>query len=149
MKLRRPTDTLAGCMWLPRFVDKVRHHHAGTLDAEFARPFCNPLATDGEFFRHFVLTKDEIVTVVIGSAGDDQIVAAWFAARPASSPDRIAAWNTLAPELGKPGQPLRRAFEWARRHYYGDLPDPRVVSIFTAIAFDEGFIDEIAPTATA
>jgi hypothetical protein len=143
MKLRRPADQLAGCMWLPRFIDKTRHHLAGTLDPDFVRPFCHPLATDGAFFGHFGLTKEEILAAVRDSAGDDAVVAAWFTHRPQSTPERIAAWNELAPNLGKEGFPVRRGFLWALHHYYGHAtPDPRVVSVFTAIAYDEGFLDE-------
>lgn len=145
MKLRRPAEKLADCVWLPRFVDKVRHHLAGTLDADFVRPFCHPLATDGVFLSHFALKKEEIIEVVRGSGGDDGVVARWFAARPESAPERIAAWNQLAPNIGKEGFPVRRGFLWVMKQYYGGTPpDPRVDSAFTAIAFDEGYLDEVA-----
>ena len=78
MKLRPPTDTLAGCVWLPRFVDKVRHHLASTLEPDFVRPFCHPLATDGAFLSHFSLEKDEIIEIVRASNGDDAAVERWF-----------------------------------------------------------------------
>ena len=144
MKLRRPADKLAGCVWLPRFIDKARHHSAGTLEAEYIRPFCHPLATDGVFFAHFQLDKDEITGVVAGSKGDDTIIAQWFEGRPQYTPERVAAWNELAPNIGKEGYPVRSGFLWVLRHYYdGKAPDPRVDSAFTAIAYDEGFLDEL------
>lgn len=143
MKLRRPTDRLAGCVWLARFTDKARHHQAGTLDPDYVRPFCHPLATDGAFFKHFELDKEEILAVIRESSGDDARVAAWFTRRPQGSPERIAAWNELAPNLGKEGYPVRRGFLWAVERYYGGVKDPRVNSIFTAIAYDEGFLDEL------
>jgi hypothetical protein len=141
MKLRRPTDQLAGCVWLPRFIDKARHHLAGTLDPDYVRPFCHPLATDGAFLQHFELDKDEVIGVIRDSAGDDTIVADWFARRPQCRPERIASWNALAPNLGKEGFPVRRGYLWALQHYYGGVADPRVNSIFTVIAYDEGFLD--------
>lgn len=144
MKLRRPLDKLAGCVWLPRLIDKTRHHFAGTLDAEYVRPFCHPLATDGVFFEHFQIEKDEFLTVVAESKGDNQYVAAWFTNRPACSPERIESWNTLAPNLGKENYPVRKGFLWVLKHYFGGVaPDPRVDSAFTAIAYDEGFLDEL------
>jgi hypothetical protein len=146
MRLRRPTDTLAGCVWLPRFVDKTRHYLAGTLAEDYVRPFCHPLATDGVFLTHFGLTKDDIVAAIRDSAGDDAAVARWFLAQPAHTAEKIAAWNQLAPNIGKDGYPMRRGFLWALRHYYNGIPpDPRVDSVFTAIAYDEGFLDSPAP----
>ena len=143
MRLRRPSDQLAGCVWLPRFVDKARHHLAGTLDPDYVMPFCHPLATDGAFLKHFELGRDEILAVVRDSAGDDRPVAEWFVCRPQGTPERIAAWNELAPSLGKQGFPVRRGFLWALQHYYGGVADPRVNSIFTAIACDEGFLGDL------
>lgn len=144
MKLRRPTEKLAGCVWLARLVDKVRHHCAGTLEPDFVRPFCHPLATDGAFLSHFALTRDEIIQAVRESNGDDAHVEGWFLSRPQSSTERITSWNQLAPNLGKEGCPMRRGFLWLLRHYYGGTPpDPRVDSVFTAIAFDEGFLDDL------
>ena len=133
MKLRRPTEKLAECVWLPRFMDKVRHHSAGTLDPDYRRPFCHPLATDGVFLSHFQIEKDEIISVIENSAGDDDTVAKWFEARTQYTPERVAAWNELAPNIGKGGYPVRTGFLWVLRHYYnGTAPDPRVDSAFTA-----------------
>jgi hypothetical protein len=146
MKLRRPTHKLAGCVWLPRFVDKVRHHLAGTLEPDFVRPFCHPLATDGAFLSHFAFEKDEIIQVVRASNSEDAPVERWFLSYPQYSADRVAAWNQLAPNIGKEGFPMRRGFLWVMQQYYGGIPpDPRVDSAFTAIAFDEGYLDDVAP----
>jgi hypothetical protein len=144
LNLRRPTARLADCVWLPRFIDKARHHLAGTLDPDFVRPFCHPLATDGAFLGHFELTKDEILGVIARSNGDDALVAEWFRQRPQSGAEKVAAWNELAPNIGKPGFPMHRGFTWMLRQLYGGVPpDPRVNSAFTAIAFDEGYLDEL------
>lgn len=144
--LRRPSDTLAGCAWLARFVDKTRLHLRGALPPDFVIPYCHPVATDGAFFRHFELTKEEIIAVVAQSDGDDSAVAAWFLGRPAGQGERIEAWNALGPDLGKPGFPVHRGYQFMLKLYYGgQAPDPRVNSVFTAIAFDEGYLDELAP----
>jgi hypothetical protein len=146
MKLRRPTDKLAGCVWLPRFIDKARHHQAGTLHPDFVRPFCHPLATDGLFLAHFELGKDEIIQVIAESNGSDESVAEWFQSRAQYTPEKVAAWNELAPNIGKDGYPAHRGFLWILKQYYGGVaPDPRVDSAFTAIAFDEGYLDEVQP----
>ncbi len=129
-------------MWLARFVDKARHHHADTLDSDFVQPFCHPLATDDALFKHFEISKNEILAVVRESNGDDARVAEWVTHRPPGSPERIAAWNELAPNLDKEGYPVRRGYLWAVQHYYGAVNDPRLNSVFTAIAYDEGYLEE-------
>ncbi len=144
MKLRRPHDTLGGCLWLPRFLDKARHHLAGTLDPAYQRAFCNPRGVDGFFFAHFSLTADEILAAV-QRAPSDEAFARWFCARPASNAERIAAWNDLAPKLGMPGQPGEQTLQWALQNVYPGCTDPRANSCFTVLAWDEGFLDEVSP----
>jgi len=148
IRLRRPTDQLGGCQWLPRFIDKCRLHLAGELPPDYQLPFCHPRATDGEFLAHFGLTKEEAL-VVVASAADDADVVAALESRGALTPEKVAAWNALAPNLGRPGFPCDKSFAWARQHYFPHCKDPRVDSVFTAIAWDEGFLDEIAPPAPA
>lgn len=142
--LRRPQATLGGCVWLPRFIDKCRLHLAGKLPADFQLPFCNPLAVDGIFLAHFGLAKEEIVAAV-ARAADDAAVLAWLVARGSFTEEKIAAWNALAPQIGKPGQPGARGLAWARQAYFQNAVDPRADSSFTIIAWDEGYLDEIAP----
>ena len=135
---------LAGIVWLPRFVDKARHHLAGSLHPDFSRPFCHPLATDGVFLAHFEIDRNEILWVIADSRGGDEPIGGWFMQRPQCSTERVREWNSLAPNIGKEGYPVRRGFLWVLRHYYGGVaPDPRVDSAFTAIAYDEGYLDEL------
>ena len=144
MNLRRPTERLADCVWLPRLIDKCRHRLAGTLAEDYQFAFCNPHATDGAFLAHFGIDKEELLRAVAVSEGSDQAVVEWFSARSGCSSERIAAWNELAPNLGKEGFPMRRGFLWVLKRYWGgEIPDPRVDSIFMAIAYDEGYIDEL------
>ena len=35
--LRRPHQALAGCIWLPRFIDKCRLHFAVTLPPDYGK----------------------------------------------------------------------------------------------------------------
>lgn len=144
MNLRRPTEKLSGCVWLPRFIDKARHHFAGTLAQDYEQAFCHPLGTDTVFLSHFEIEKAEILQVIRDSDGNAEAIARWFQARPKYSPEKVAAWNELAPNLGKEGYPVRRGFRWVIKHYYGDaVPDPRVDGVFTVIAYDEGYLDEL------
>jgi hypothetical protein len=139
--LRRPTDKLADCVWLPRLVDKARLYLRGALAEAFVQPFCHPLATDGLFLKHFALDKESLLAAVTAAA-DDVALAAWFTSQPQVTAHSIALWNELAPNLGKDGYPMRRAFLWALKRYAADRPiDPRVDCIFAAIALDEGYLD--------
>jgi hypothetical protein len=147
-KLRRPADPLAGCVWLARFVDKTRLHLAGTLHPDFVFPYGHPLATDGAFFRHFDLAKEAIIEAIRLADGKDEAVSAWFLRQPGCTTERIRAWNELGPHLGQPGYPVHRGYQFMLKTYYGgQIPDPRVHSVFTAIAYDEGFLDELAGNA--
>lgn len=141
--LRRPWDrSVADCMWLARFVDKARLHVAGELTDEFEPFFGHRLATDGAFFDHFGFRCEDAVSAVRAD-GSDAAMARWFLSLPGVTPESITTWNDLAPQLGQPGQVMERAFSFARRKYYGGkTADPRVVSVFTGIAWDEGYLDE-------
>jgi hypothetical protein len=135
---------LGGCMWLPRFIDKARLHFAGVLAPDYQGAFCNPLGIDGVFFAHFGLKKDQIFEV-IQREPTDAGVAAWFVSRPESGPEMVRSWNELAPNIGRPGYPNERMFRWALKYVYPGCSDPRVSSGFLAIAWDEGFLDEVCP----
>ncbi|MFT3869955.1 MAG: DUF5069 domain-containing protein [Nibricoccus sp.] len=140
---RRPTNKLAGCMWLARLTKKIRLHLAGELDASFHMPFCHPLATDGVFFKHFELTKDEIIQAVQSSNGDDEKVASWFLGRSADVSEKIASWNQVAPQIGRPGFPGERILAFAKKNVYKGPDDSRLDSIFLLLAADEGYLDEM------
>lgn len=132
--LPAPRDTVAGCMWLPRLLAKARAHRAGTLPPAYARPFGHAAATDGQFLGFFGLTVDQVLE---GAAQPPEQDAAWFLGLPGVNADRIAAWNELAQNLGKPGYPMHERFKWALVHLYGHLDRTRVGSVFEALEADE------------
>lgn len=138
----RPTDKLAGCMWLARLTEKIRLKLAGNLDEDFQMPFCHPRATDGLFFAHFGLTKEEIIPAVEAAGDDNDKIVAWFLARGADMPEKIDAWNQMAPQLGRPGFLGEGIFTFAKRRVYKGPNDPRINSIFLVIAADEGYLEE-------
>jgi hypothetical protein len=130
-------------MWLPRFIDKTRWRARGDLPTDYEIAFCSPHGVDGVFLQHFFLDKDELLAVIARHSSDDRAIGAWFVNRAESAPERIAAWNRLAPEIGKANQPGQRGLRFMLRRLYPNGHDARIVSAFTAIAFDEGFIDEL------
>lgn len=145
IKLRRPWDTsIADCMWLARFTDKARLHLAGNLSDDYAPFFGHKLATDDEFMRHFDFTLDAFLAAMQATPAGDDDVDAWFTQQAEATPERVAVWNAIAFDLGKPGHPMARAFAWTRTKYYGaELANPRVVSVFSGIAWDEGYLADM------
>ena len=58
MRLPRPQDQLAGCVWFPRFAEKARRFLARQLPFTYRVAFGSRLGIDGAFLRHFGLTLD-------------------------------------------------------------------------------------------
>ncbi len=143
LNLRPPWDrSVADCMWLARFIDKARLQATGRLTADFEPFFGHRLATDGTFLAHFGFTLEEAMSALRNGSSDTEM-GTWFLERPGVTAERITAWNTLGPKLGRPGQVMERAFRFAQRKYYGGaLADPRVVSVFSGIAWDEGCLND-------
>ncbi len=136
MRLRLPSEQLAGCCWLPRFLDKARALRDGSLPWIYRRGFTSRLGLDGVFLRSFRLTGEEFVAAV-RSATDDDGVAAWFLAQPGVSAERIAKWNTFAPNLGRKGHPMHLALVCVKPVIYPGLVGVKVDSFFELIARDE------------
>ena len=65
---RRWSETLAGMIWLPRLIDKVRAFQAGTLGT-----YAYPSALDQSFMRRFQLTPAFIESLVRETPSDDAI----------------------------------------------------------------------------
>jgi hypothetical protein len=68
---RRWSESLAGLIWLPRLIDKVRAFQAGTLGT-----YAYPSALDRSFMRRFHITPALIEQLVRETATDDAIGAA-------------------------------------------------------------------------
>lgn len=134
MRLPRPTDTLAGCVWLPRIVAKARALAGGTLPPDYAARFGHASGVDGQFLRHFGLTRDDIVAV---ATRDDAGVAAWFATQPGATPERVAAWNHVAVNLGRAGFPMAERLPVALATTYAHLADRGCATVFEVLTADE------------
>jgi hypothetical protein len=55
LRLPQPTGKFTGYVWLPRFIAKVRLHHAGVLGGDYQHAFCHPHGVDGFYLMHFAL----------------------------------------------------------------------------------------------
>lgn len=136
-RLPQPTEKLAGCVWLPRFIAKVRLHEAGILDGDYQLAFCHSRGVDGRFLEHFNLDKDDAIRAILGSASDAECEQ-WFTSLPEVTSEHIDAWNEFAPLIGRPGHPGERELAFMlRRIYRGEPPPVALNSSFEAILWDE------------
>ncbi len=133
MPLPRPTDQLAGCVWLPRLLAKARLLATGGLPDDYAKRFCHASGVDGQFLRFFVLTRDDVVAA---AALSDDAAAAWFLAEPARA-SRVTEWNYVAVNLGRPGFPMAERLPIALATTYRHLADQRFATVFEVLDADE------------
>jgi len=133
MKLPRPTDRLADCVWLPRIIAKARLLAAGTLPEEYAQRFCHPSGVDAQFLAFFNLTRDDVLSA---SGHSDAEVAAWFLSNPDRSA-RVAEWNHLAVNLGRPGFPMAERLPMALATSYKHLAGRGLATVFEVLEADE------------
>ncbi len=129
-----PHAQLAGCVWLPRIIAKARLLAANQLPAEYVPRFGHPGGTDGQFLSYFSLTREDIVRIAPAS---DEEVAAWFKSLPSTHGDRIAGWNHLAVNLGRPGFPMAERLPVALTTTYQHLAHLNPSTIFALLEADE------------
>ncbi|PTX98809.1 hypothetical protein DB345_03565 [Spartobacteria bacterium LR76] len=129
----RPVERLAGCVWLVRLIFKARQFAAGELSPEFAARFCHPTGVDGHFLAFFHLTREEILAVC---GQDDAAVAEWFLSS-AERTARIAQWNHVALNLGRPGFPMAERLAVALQSVYPNLAPRNLQTVFEVLEADD------------
>lgn len=134
MSLPPPRAALAGCVWLPRILAKARRLEKGSLPPEYAARFCGANGVDEQFLHFFSLTREDILSAV---ALNDSAVVEWFLALPSAGPDRVAEWNHLAVNLGRPGFPMAERLPVALSTTYRHLDASGLSSVFEALEEDE------------
>ncbi len=68
---RSPRETMAGWVYLPRFVDKVRLHLAGKLSPDYAENFTKGF--DGAWLKAAGVTAEDFISVVKNSVTDGEV----------------------------------------------------------------------------
>jgi len=131
--LPRPVDKLAGCLWLARIIFKARQFAAGQLPEEFAHRFCHPTGVDGHFLAFFHLTREDILAVC---GREDAAVAEWFLSS-AERSERIAEWNHIAVNLGRPGFPMEERLIVALQSVYPNLAHRNLQTVFEVLEADD------------
>jgi hypothetical protein len=133
MKLPRPIDQLAGCVWLPRIIAKARLLSAGALPEDYAARFCHASGVDGQFISFFNVTKEELLAV---GGRSDEGVAEWFLSS-LSRKARVEEWNNIAVNLGRPGFPMAERFPIALATTYQHLAGHGLKTVFEVLEADE------------
>src|SRR6266705_3414442 len=68
---RSPRETMAGWVYLPRFVDKIRLHLAGKLPADYQENFTKGF--DGAWLKAAGLSAEQFINVVNNSITDGEV----------------------------------------------------------------------------
>ncbi len=129
-------DSLAGCVWLARFLAKARLLLADQLPPDYVERFGAPNGVDGNFFRFFSLGHEQLMDVIRRAPSDEEF-AGWFLALPGNDPARIAAWNAFAETLGQPGHPMAGRLIEILPRWTGRFDLSNIRSIFDLITADE------------
>jgi hypothetical protein len=134
MNIPAPQDRLADCVWLPRILAKARLLQRGELPPAYAGRFCHPSGVDAMFLGHFHLACDDILAA---AAKSDNEVAAWFRSRPEGAAARVAQWNEMAVNLGRPGFPLAERFPIAKATVYKQVDSRGMTTVFELLEADD------------
>lgn len=138
MSLPKPTDSLAGCFWLPRLITKARRWETGLLAPALAERFCHSGGVDGQFLSFFHLAQSDIVAT---SRWDDAAVAEWFLSEE-NRRSHIVAWNELAVNLGRPGYPMAERMNEALATSYAHLGRKDFATVFEVLEADDAKLDQ-------
>ena len=68
---RSPRETMAGWVYLPRFIDKIRLHLAGKLHPDYQENFTKGF--DGAWLKAAGLNADQFIAVVKSTDTDGQV----------------------------------------------------------------------------
>lgn len=144
MKLPHPREQLAGCCWLPRLAAKTRVYFRGEMPLSYRVALGSPIGIDGYFFRHFRLSRRQVMAA-IRAAPDDEALGAWFLARPTVTGKSIADWNEFAPRIGSSGNPGRVTWNIVKWFLYPKIAWRPIRSLFEGIVLDENLAEPERP----
>jgi gluconokinase len=95
---RSPREEMAGWVYLPRFIDKIRLHLAGQLPADYQENFTKGF--DGSWLKAAGLTADKFIEVVKGTVTDGEVYD-WVRTNVKKSPAEKAALKTFILNRGR------------------------------------------------
>jgi len=133
---RSPLETMAGWVYLPRFVDKVRLHLAGKLSADYTANFAYK-GFDAKWLVAAGVKAEDFIQVVAGTVTDGQ-VCDWVERNinPGRAHSR-AAFNAHALNFGRGGDSELAARLKMRKEAAGVGSRDDVDTFFACIDADE------------
>lgn len=102
---RSPRETMAGWVYLPRFIDKIRLQLAGKLHPDYQQNFAHK-GFDARWLKAAGLTPDEFIAVVRASTTDGE-VCDWVRNH-VRRPEEQAAFNAFVLQHGTEEDPAVR-----------------------------------------
>ena len=97
---RSPRETMAGWVYLPRFVDKIRLHLAGKLHADYQENFTKGF--DGAWLKTAGVSADQVIEAVKNSVTDGQVTD-WVAKHVKKTEAEKAAFREFILKRGTEG----------------------------------------------
>ena len=114
---RSPKETMSGWVYLPRFVDKIRLHLAGRLDADYEENFC-VRGFDAAWLKAAGLTAEAMIAVVKATLTDGE-VADWVENNVSANAAARAAFRDFVLNHGREQDENLRAVLRARKEKGG------------------------------
>ena len=97
---RSPREMMAGWVYLPRFVDKIRLHLAGKLHADYQENFTKGF--DGAWLKSAGISAEQIIEVVKKSTTDGEVTD-WVAKNVKKTEPEKASFNKFVLNRGNDG----------------------------------------------
>ena len=95
---------MAGWVYLPRFIDKIRLHLAGKLPPDYQENFTKGF--DGAWLKAAGLTAEQFITTIKGTITDGQ-VCDWVRKNVQKSETEKAAFNDFIINRGREGEEVK------------------------------------------
>jgi hypothetical protein len=109
---RSPRETMAGWVYLPRFVDKIHLHLAGKLHRDYQENFTKGF--DGAWLKAAGVTAEQMIEVVKNSVCEGQ-VADWVAKNVKKSEADKAAFRDYIFKRGTEGGEITERLKMRKR----------------------------------
>ncbi len=108
---RSPRETMAGWVYLPRFVDKIRLHLAGKLAPDYQENFTKGF--DGAWLKATGVSAEQFIEVVRQSVTDGE-VCDWVRQNVKKSPEEQAEFNRFVLNRGQDGEEIKARLKWRK-----------------------------------
>lgn len=109
---RSPRETMAGWVYLPRFVDKIRLHLADKLAKDYQDNFTKGF--DGSWLKASGVTAEQMIDVVKNSITDGQ-VADWVSKNVKATPAQKTEFNNFILNRGRDGDDVRERLKMRKK----------------------------------